>query len=571
MINFLKNCFKNYFIIILLFLILLASSYSLIHRSFFHIHDFTHATRIAEMARALDDGQFPVRWSENLGYGFGMPLFNFYAPLPYFIGALFLKLGSDAVTSIKLLYLLSNTVTLLGAYLLGKKMFGRHGGLLLAGAYTLAPYRALNLFVRGALSEAFAMAFLPWVLWAIISFVKKQDKKYLLILIISIFSIILSHNLTAMIFIPMAALFVFVYLLWQKKLVLLWPIAGSFLLAILLSAFYILPAFLEKDLTAINSIFSGYFYYSNHFLYIRQFFQDNWQYGGSAWGPDDDISFFLGKGQLFGLLILTGGLVLAFFKNWKKTLQSSLFFLTVTFSSLLMLSLFMTLLKSQLLWDQFPILQYIQFPWRFLSTASFFLALLLAISAYAPNKGWPRNLYSGSILAILLFNFAYFKPQSYLDDANALYYTDSKLIQTQMSETLPDYIPKQMASQKILQQANQELPLVWLENNAVDGQVEMMFDHGFEKMALVGAKNETLLNFKVANFAGWQASIDGELSELQSGQLGNIQVRVPTGEHKVSLNFGENTPARIWGDCLSILALLITFYCFSPFAKEKNS
>jgi len=369
---------KSYFVVIFLFFIFLASSYSVLHESFFRGHDFTHASRIAEMSRALDEGQFPVRWSGNFGYGFGMPLFNFYAPLPYFIGAIFCKLGCSVVTSIKILYLLVNAITLLGAYFLGRKLLGRWGGLLLAAAYTLAPYRSVNLFVREALSETFAMAFLPLVLFAIIAFTKEQRKKYLFILFISLFAILLSHNLTALIFIPLAAVFTFIYLLHQKKMKLLWPLAAQFLLAGAASAFYVVPALLEKDLTVINTIFSGYFHYSNHFLYIRQFFQDRWQYEGSVWGPDDGISFFLGKGQLLGLLCL--GLFCAFhlYKNFKKFRKSHLFFLILLFGFFTLFALFMSLMKSQFIWDNLAILQFIQFPWRFLSVAVFFIAILLA-------------------------------------------------------------------------------------------------------------------------------------------------------------------------------------------------
>jgi hypothetical protein len=39
-----------------------------------------------EMERSLQRFEFPVRWSANFGFGYGMPLFNFYAPLPYYLG-----------------------------------------------------------------------------------------------------------------------------------------------------------------------------------------------------------------------------------------------------------------------------------------------------------------------------------------------------------------------------------------------------------------------------------------------------------------------------------------------------
>ena len=568
--QFIVNFLKSYFVVIALILIFLLSSYSFFQAGFFHVHDFTHGARIAEMARALDEGQFPVRWSANFGYGFGMPLFNFYAPLPYFIGGLFFKMGFDVITSIKLLCLFINLITIIGSYLLGRKMLGRFGGLLLASAYTLAPYRAVNLFVRGAFSEVFAMAFLPLVLFSILAFVKNQNKKYLLLLLISIFAIILSHNLTAMIFLPLASLFAFLYLAYQKKLRLLWPIAGQFLLALGLSAFYMLPAFMEKDLTIINKIFSGYFHYSHHFLYIRQFFQDQWQYGGSAWGPDDDVSFFLGKGQLLGLIVLA---ILAFchlIKNRKNFIKNQLFFYSLVFASFCFFALFMSILKSKFIWDKIQLLQYIQFPWRFLSITSLFLAILVALSIYLFTNKKIRFLYGFLLMAVLFMNTSYFKPEKFLEDASALYYDDAQKIQNHMSETLPDYIPIQMAEEKILLAKNQELPSCWLEDVDSTGKMTSIVDRGFEKMIATDFTKTEVLNFKVANFIGWQAELDGKKWSINTNhELGNIQLDVPAGQHRVGIYFTENTTARKIGDTVSVFALLISCYFFYPFAKDK--
>ncbi len=573
--NQLSELVKTWLIFCILFLILLASSYALLHPSFFHLHDFTHAARIAEMVRGLDAGQLPVRWSENFGYGFGMPLFNFYAPLPYFVGALFYKVGFSLLASIKLLYLLTGALTIISSYLLGRQLLGRLGGLVLAAAYTLAPYRALNLFVRGALSEALAMSFLPVVLWAIVAFSKKQDKKYLFFLVLSLFGIILSHNLTALIFIPLAALFTFLYLWRLDRLKLLWPIAGQFILAAALSAFYMLPALLEKNDTVIERIFAGYFHYSHHFLYLRQFFQDNWAYGGSGWGPGDDVSFFLGFGQLSGLLVLMVLLLGKLRRGLLTLTRRKEFFLLVTIGLMLIFSLLMSTFKTQWLWDRVSLLQFIQFPWRFLSAASLFVAILVAFN-FAWLRGFGKRLILALILLVLLFtNARYFQPEKYLDNAAALYYGEPERIRNEMSEILPDYIPKQMPEEKVLREKNQELPALWLNNEMYtkndDDKLEIMLDRGFEKMALIDSGQEQILNFKVAYFPGWQAEVDGQSQEiLVSESLGNIQVRVPKGEHKVVIYFSEQTPARIWGDAISLLALLICFYYFAPFAKNKK-
>lgn len=546
-------------VFLLLLTVFLASSYALLEPGFFHVHDYTHAARIAEMARGLDAGQLPVRWSDNFGYGFGMPLFNFYAPLPYFVGALFWKIGLPIVLSIKALYLLTNLLTVLGSFLLGKRLYGRFAGVMLAAVYTLAPYRALNLFVRGALSEALAMAFFPWVLWAIVAFVQSQQRRYLLYLTLSLTAIMLSHNLSALIFVPMAALFAAFISYQQQQLRVLPRIAGYFLLAAGLSAFYMLPAVLEKDYTIISNIFAGYFHYSHHFLYIRQFFTDNWAYGGSAWGPDDDISFFLGYAGL-GALLLTFAWSLGQFlklrQNWLRANQKNLLFLSLL---LLMLagSLFLSIFKSQWLWDQLKLLHFIQFPWRFLAAASLWLAVAAATLLYLFPVRRHRWLVGAVILLASFYQLQYFRPAAYLDDAEALYYTDPQRIQVEMSSVLPDYIPKQMASEDKLLELGQQLPLAWLTGENTKYNVEILFDRGFEKLLQVESQAPELLNLRLAYFPGWRAEVDGQVVPVTyDAELGNLQIPIPAGTHQVGVFFGEYTWPRQLGNGLTLLSLL---------------
>ncbi|MBI2034661.1 MAG: hypothetical protein HYT11_02915, partial [Candidatus Levybacteria bacterium] len=87
-----------------IFAILLLSFFSirpLLVSGFFPMHDDTQVARVYEMWKALRDGMFPVRWVPDLGYGYGYPIFNFYAPLAYYAGAFFIFLGVDALTATK--------------------------------------------------------------------------------------------------------------------------------------------------------------------------------------------------------------------------------------------------------------------------------------------------------------------------------------------------------------------------------------------------------------------------------------------------------------------------------------
>lgn len=572
-----QKILEKYFVWLFLLAIFIASTYYLWQAGMFYVHDFTIGAKIVEMSNGLKSGQIPIRWSVNLGYGFGMPLFNFYAPLPYFLGAIFYLLSGQLILSIKFLYLLLSLITLLGSFKLGKKMCGFWAGLLLAAAFTLAPYRAVNLFVRGALSEAFAMSFFPWVILAIENLVQEKNKQKitgnLILLFISLLAIILSHNLSALMFIPFAALWAFLRL--RKKT--LWRTSLTFLLAFLSSAFYSLPSFFEKDLTQVDKIFSGYFDYRLHFLYIRQFFQSRFAYGGSTWGPNDDISFFLGWGQLIALLILSIFFLIKLIKVLRKKSFADfhrensvqLLFLGLTFSAI---AAFLSLEKSHWLWNQVSLLSYIQFPWRFLGILGFFLALSLAIASSYLNKIFKATIVSCLIL-LTLFNAQFFKAANVLLKPEVYYYADAKRLSAEMSRTLPDYIPSSMAEEDVLQIYNQLYPepSVWsLEDAAtrplLSSQLLDMRSH--KQIWQLNMSEAALLNFKIANFSGWRAKIDQEpVAIVSDPELGNIQLLIPAGEHQVEIYFGENK-LRLASDLISLGSLII-FFAWMIILKRK--
>ena len=57
------------------------------HSGFFPTHDGEWSVvRLTDMYRELKDLQFPARYSGNLNFGYGYPLFEFAYPLPYYLG-----------------------------------------------------------------------------------------------------------------------------------------------------------------------------------------------------------------------------------------------------------------------------------------------------------------------------------------------------------------------------------------------------------------------------------------------------------------------------------------------------
>lgn len=556
---------------VLLVVIFVASSWALFAPGFFRVHDYTHAARIAEMTRALGDGHFPVRWTENFGFGFGMPLFEFYGPLPFYVGSLFYWLGVDIVFVLKLLLALTSLGTIYGAYLLGKKLFGATAGVMVAAALALSPYRALNLYVRGALSETWAIMAMPWILLGIVGVINREKRGWM-VLVGGLVVLLLSHNITTLLFVPLSLLFAVGYgalLIYrqdncyfqahklQKERITktLLQLVASYSLAASVSAFYIIPAFVEKGFTKVEqTILGGYFNFNLHFLYIRQLFNPKWGYGGSGWGVDDGISFFLGWGQLIILFIaVIWGL------NWikliiqKKKIARNIkekAVAVIGLGLLLFIPLYMTLLKSDWLWQRIPLLSFVQFPWRWLSVAIVFLSLIGGWTLSIIRKRLFRRTYFWLMMVLLVsLNFIYFRPEKFLKDPSQFYYTDPQQIRANMSSILPDYIPTQMVDDI---EPVHDLILGQIDND----RFQVLVNRTHEKLISLNLNQETAVDLAIANYPGWLAEIDGQRTDLVSGEMGNIKVIVPAGDHLLGVKFGS-TPVRAWSDIVSAVGIIV--------------
>lgn len=574
-IAYMVNFLKNYFIALLLGIIFIAATWALFRPEFFQVHDYLHGTRIAEMLRGFQEGQLPVIWSGNLGYGYGMPLFEFYAPLPFYVGALLYWLGIELVLSIKLLYLICTLGAMWGAYKLGLLFYGRLGAVMVAGVYTLAPYRALNLYLRGALSEAWGMLALPWILYFSV-LIMRGKKSAWIGLVISLATLFLSHNLTTLMFVPFSLLFAAVLpVLENKKIVLdkdllvrYLVLGGSYLLAGGLSAFYMIPALMEKQYTQVEQIFSGYFWFGQHFLYLRQFIIPYWGYGGSIWGPNDEMSFFLGYGLWIGLGLLALTTLIwsiSFFRTKKKVLtvwkKMPLPLKVSLFSFILMTgALLFTTAKATWFWETVPGLSYIQFPWRFLAVASIFGAL--AIGGVSILKGKIRYIALLSILVGVLMNARYFRPERYLADVSGFYTADPELIRTQMSSTLPDYIPSgvklpiEPATELVIQPEKLEY--------------EVLVDRAHEKLLSLTVPTDQTVTLAIAHYPGWELELDGERVDKQVSEQGLLQLKVPAGQHRVGAAL-TRTPVRAFADSLTLLSALIAIgFLVWPTMQKRN-
>lgn len=576
--------FKRHFVFFFLLVFIFSTSWSLFYYSGLNAgHDLNHEARIFEMAKGLSDGNFPVIWSENLAYGYGMPLFEFYAPLPYFVGAVFYLIGLNLGQSVKAIILIVNILTAVGAYSLAKILFkDKWLSILITSLIVLAPYRAVNLFVRSAISEAWAIAFLIYVLMGVVMIVKNIKFGYL-VLPLSLACLILSHNLTALMAVPFIIMFTIFFILFNSKskktflnsfIKLLIPTT----LGLGLSAFYFLPALIEKDFTKINEfILSSYYDFRQHFLYIRQFFKPwgSWEYGGSGWGPDDEMSYFLGFAQL---LVLSLSLTQSFWFviKFKEVKNKRNLFFQICLLLLVILSLSLTLLKTQKIWEIFSFTAYFQFPWRFLSISLIFIGLLAGNLYFFLGKKTKKFFLFITLLLIFIINPRYFQSEKYLD--NSIYYQDYVArIRSENSNNLYDYIPVDInffTKQGFYLYKNPDFTLLnapstsVFNDESISQKSNLIINKSTKKMFTTSLLEDQLIVLNISYYPGWIVKTEKEKIEVFPNENGLIIFELPTGQNEITLEL-QDTPIRFFSKIVSLISLCVLII-FSIISFKKK-
>ncbi len=538
---------KKYWGLLVVLMLSLGAIAPLLHSGFFPMHDDTQVVRIQQMAQALREQQVPVRWAGDLGYGYGYPIFNFYAPLAYYFGAFFNLLGLNPLLATKLMFVTGILLAGVFMYLLAREFWGKTGGVMAGLFYVYAPYHALDIYVRGAVGEFWAMAFLPLVFLGVYKI--NQTKKWLWVAIsaLAYAALILSHNLTAVIVTPLILLIVLVIIAFSKKrkqALLRYILFFAFALG--LSAFYWLPALAEMRFTQVLGQIGGGADWKDHFVFLDQLWASPWGFAGSAPGRLDGMSFMLGKIHLVFLIIAIATTAWLLKRGERKPAYALLAAL-----SLFLIAIFFTQPISAPIWQLIMPMAFIQYPWRFLLIATFSLSFMAgATMSWFKNKPKYAYLTGGAIILILvLFNLKYFQPQTYLEISASDFLTEEK-IKWETSKISDEYLPKDFP---IPQNRNE---VAWGKVAVLEGEAEIkeleIKTHQYSFKTEAEEEAEIIVN--LAYFPGWRVWLDGEETEVNL-ENGKIKLTPPPGEHQILIRL-TNTPIRAIANLISLISLI---------------
>jgi GT2 family glycosyltransferase len=534
--------------IILLALLTIPAFYQLLKPGYFPMQDDLQAFRVQQMDKCLADLQIPCRWVPDAGYQYGYPQFNYYPPLPYYAGALLHRAGIQYIDSVKILFIAGYLLSAFAMYILASELTEKWSGFIATLLYTFIPYKAVEVYVRGALSEFWAQIFFPLILWSIYKLIKTGKTGYLVLMGLLIALLATTHTLMTMIFAPIAAVWA-LYWLFEEKWKNLSKVVSGGLFGFGLSAFFVLPVMFERKFVHVESLLSGYFDYRQHFVSLyKLFLSREWGYGSSGF-PDEKLNLSLGITLWITALIIAPVLTLFKYRKNKKT--SQLIFLLIP---LALLSIFMMHLRSSFIWAKLPPLWYLQFPWRFLAVSIFLLCLLAALAIHLAGK-FKYLLGIGLVVATFLLYFPFFVTKDWL------YITDQEkfsgqLWEKQLTISIFDYLPI-YATLPPWQKAP-DLPEV------LEGKVKFLeYKKGSNfQEGVVEAGEEALARLPLFDFPGMEVQVDGKKVEHKNddcrGQrycLGLITFKVPTGRHEIIAEL-HDTPVRKAGNLITLVSLV---------------
>jgi 6-pyruvoyl-tetrahydropterin synthase related domain len=337
-----------------------------------------HVFRAAEYGEVLRAGVLYPRWAPDFYYGYGYPIFNYYAPLTYALANLF-AIPFGIVAGVKGVILTAYLLAALGMYGLARRHFGSTAGVLASAAFVLSPYFLfIDPLMRGDLAEFFALSLLPWLFYVFDQPATMLNRRQALRALV-LAALIFSHNLIALI----GAGMLVIYLVWRGLFIdgpRRWRSdVVAIALVVGLTAIFWLPFFVERSAIRLDVAGPGHFDYHNHFIPLSMLLSPSPALDFGATTP----KFVYNLGLIQWLLFIPA-LVLGILRHKTASGKVTLFFAIST-----LLLVFLVLPASEFLWNAIPASAYIQFPWRFLGPASF--ALAMGVGAVVKDEGGRRK------------------------------------------------------------------------------------------------------------------------------------------------------------------------------------
>ncbi len=535
-----------------------------------------HMERAYNFKRCFWQGQYYPRWIDAQGDGYGLPVFNFYAPLIYYLYVVFDLIFRNAILSIKWVFIAPVILTTICGYL----YLRRHGS---AVATTIAlifvifsPALHIYTYNTNWPNSVLAIAFVYLTLYGLDTFNKNKniDVKSLLITSFGYAGIVLSHIATAFCFTLLSVPYFFLSVFVHKTRNFLKNFILSLGLGAALSGFYLIPASLEKKFVHADEVIKQgpLWDYLKNFLYT---FLDRDKNEGYAWSMFDH-RYYETSNAVFGIAILLCMLFLIFNMEKVKIYFKESFRINSAITMFVISFLMMTP-ASFFIWIMIKPLHTIQFPWRF-TTFTLIFGSLVMMFAFDLMKTFisEKIKFSGykfiflsmiSLLSLLIyldytnmFHWKWVNEESLLKSATSVLWSNQEYRPSLNNDpNWKSFEPRQDFSTAI-------------NSSSSNLNIKLLRWTSYERMFEVFSPISHKIRLRTFYFPGWNVYVDKSPVNIDiETRTGAIYFEVPAGQHEIKVVF-EQTQLRKTATYVSFGALIVFIYLLMELvgSKKKN-
>ncbi|MCW5863732.1 MAG: hypothetical protein KIT52_11560 [Anaerolineae bacterium] len=381
-----------------------------------------HYHRVAALAHAWGNGIYLTRWLPDLAFGYGYPFFVFREAAPLYAVLLPHLAGLALPAASNLFYALTILAAGIFMGLWARDVLGARAAVVSAVAYMAAPYVLVDALVRGNAPESLALPLLPFLLWVGRRWVLGGSVRAFLAGALGLALLSFSHNISTFIFAPTLLVYLLALAVFGQRgsrgagepgRTLRSPapppprspaIFRAFALLALglgLAFFYTGGAVLEMDEVTLERSTTTR--------------NNDWRFNFATAGeilapvaPEDPTlvnpPLRLRLGWAPALLAALGAAGLLWLRGTDARIREQRLHIWLMLAATAVY-LFMALSISRPVWERLPLIDFVQFPWRFVGRAALPVAFLAGVpwSDGRPPTAAARSLsFIGLVVAVAL-------------------------------------------------------------------------------------------------------------------------------------------------------------------------
>ena len=536
--------------------------------------NLAHLFRVVNLDAALREGYLWPRWAGLAGHGYGAPIFNFNYMLPYYFVIAIWRVCGSLIHASQWYMIATILGSSLAMYASIASIFSVPAALVAAVAYAYIPYHLMTIYLYGGYGEALAFVWVPLLFTFFFKLI--THPRNLVHYIWSIFFLsllILSHNLSALMALPLIGTLVFVVpnsrmIEGIKRLLIVCASSA------LLTCWFWLPSLMEERFTKLSVLFEketglrGYFF---------QMIAPVWENSLRAlqFTAPGYYSYAIGVPTI--LVVIIGIIFLLRPKKPQRidAVQNQRF--GVYFLIWCVASFVMTRQVSEPIWHLLPAqMNFLSYPYRFFFISTFATAGLTGYLVHEIYKFKIQKIETIVTLCIVgLFmwqGIVYAHPNIDTFGFGEEYFTYSQTVReapyTHKNMGYIEFIPRSANSDFVNALDSQTMQSQRAEFLNGSGTLHIKSQKAQELTLAIQAQEASRIQINILYFPGWIGKIGTTTYMPQVDANGRMIFSVPKGTYDMHVIFA-NTFIRTFAIALSIISFSV-FICFIAYTCVKS-